>query len=75
MTPGFNANEVTNKIVTPQLPRNQFVQKIGGAVWVDPSRRIRLSFLVASNSYAPCRPLKSPDTSTLRKRAKGCFDI
>ncbi len=29
-TPSFNANEVTNKISTPPLPRNQFVQHIGG---------------------------------------------
>jgi len=29
-TPSFNANEVANKISTPPLPRNQFIQQIGG---------------------------------------------
>ena len=38
-TPGLDANEVANKIVTPPLGRNMFVQKIGGFSLGGPLRK------------------------------------
>jgi len=43
-TPSFNANEVANKISTPPLPRNQFVQHIGGFSLGGPIRKGKTFF-------------------------------